>query len=444
MLEQLLNHIDRHALCKTTDKILLAVSGGLDSMVMFHLFKDAGFRIAVAHCNFQLRGEEANQDEAFVDETCRQFNVLCFARRFDTEAYAASKKISIQMAARELRYEFFRELTTTYGFAHVATAHHFSDTIETIFLNLIRGTGVDGFRGIAPVKDTIIRPMLFATRDMIRDYAQRQNISWREDASNASDDYQRNFLRNQVIPKLQELNPAFEEGFRQTHERLLGAREFALSYIDHIRSSAVIAGDDKSLALDIAKIRQSEFAAVLLWELIKDRGFKFDQCRKITMDHQPGKVFHSDTHQLLVDRTQYIIDKIQPHGIVSQIIEEGQRLAGNGSVTLVLREMLKKDFTLEKEARLAQFDADQLHFPLLWRKWQAGDYFVPLGMRAEKKVSDFLIDLKIPFNSKADVTILESAGEIVWIVGHRINDRYKVTPDTKRVLVIEPVPTSAS
>jgi len=176
--------------------------------------------------------------------------------------------------------------------------------------------------------------------------------------------------------------------------------------------------------------------------MIKERGFNFDQCREITRDHQSGKLFYSNTHQLLVDRAQYIIDKIRPDGVISQIVEEGQSLAGNGRVTLVIREVSKKDFELRRESAVAQMDADVLRFPLLWRKWQAGDYFIPLGMRASKKVSDFLIDLKIPFNSKAEVTVLESAGEIAWIVGHRISDRFKVTPDTRRVIVIEPVATS--
>ncbi len=438
MLEQLLNHVNRHALCKTTDKILLAVSGGVDSMVMLHLLKEGGYRIAVAHCNFQLRGGESDQDELFVGETCRQFNIQSFSRKFDTAGYAASQKVSIQMAARELRYSFFRELRATYGFDHIATAHHFSDVIESVFLNLVRGTGIDGFRGIAPSKEGIIRPLLFATGEAIREYATKRNILWREDASNTADDYQRNFIRHQIIPKLKEMNPAFEEGFSDTRERFLGARQFALSYIDHVRFRAIADDGGKTLTLDIAEIRRSPFAAVLLWEIIKVRGFNYEQCKQIVDNHQPGKLFYSDTHRLLVDRTQYIIDVIRPSGVVSQVIEEGQVLAGNGSDMLLIREVTREDFVLKRENGLAQLDADEIRFPLLWRKWQAGDYFVPLGMRSAKKVSDFLIDLKVPFNSKADITVIESAGEIVWIVGHRISDRFKVTANTRRVLVIEP------
>lgn len=410
-------------------------------MVMLDLFKSAGFRIAVAHCNFRLRGAESDGDQTFVEEHCRQLGVLCLSKGFDTEAYAASRKVSIQMAARDLRYDYFKELQTTYGFDRVATAHHFSDSVESVFLNLVRGTGIDGFRGIAPSRDGVIRPLLFATRTMIHEYATERGIRWREDASNETDDYARNFIRHQVISRLVELNPGFEEGFRTTQERMLGIREFAQSYIDHIRSQTSTSGDDP-LTLDIQSIRSSGHASVLLWEMIKERGFNFDQCREITRDHQSGKLFYSNTHQLLVDRAQYIIDKIRPDGVISQIVEEGQSLAGNGRVTLVIREVSKKDFELRRESAVAQMDADVLRFPLLWRKWQAGDYFIPLGMRASKKVSDFLIDLKIPFNSKAEVTVLESAGEIAWIVGHRISDRFKVTPDTRRVIVIEPVATS--
>ena len=438
MIEQLLNHISRNSLCKTTDKLLLAVSGGLDSMVMLHLLKEAGFRIAVAHCNFQLRGAESDNDQEFVSDVCRGLNVPFFAEKFETNDHATGRGISIQMAARELRYEYFHKLRQEHGFNWIATAHHFDDTIESVFLNLVRGTGIDGLRGIAVRKDHVIRPLLFATRAMIHDYAMQQNILWREDISNASDDYQRNFLRHQVIPRLREMNPAFEEGFRQTHERLLGAREFALAYISGLRSSAVVASDEKSMTLDIRKIRQSVSPAVLLWELIKEMGFKYDQCRKIVMDHQPGKLFLSETHQLLVDRIHYIIDRKQANSFLSQMIERGQKLAGNPPAMLAMREMERKDFSMSADPSVAQLDADVLQFPLLWRKWQAGDYFVPLGMRSEKKVSDFLIDLKVPFNSKADITVLESGGEIVCIVGHRISDRYKITADTKSVLVVEP------
>ena len=436
MVEQLLNHIKRYALCKTTDKILLAVSGGLDSMVMFHLLRSTGFPVTVAHCNFQLRAVDSDADEKLVRETCRQWDVPFVEKKFDTAAYAVANGVSVQMAARDLRYAWFDELLQLHHCDHLATAHHFDDVAESVFLNLIRGTGIDGFRGIAPKKDKIIRPLLFATRQMIAAYAEREKVVWREDASNASDDYQRNFLRHQIIPRFQELNPAFVEGFRDTQERFLGARALMLAFIDTFRQSAVEVRD-QVMYIDIAKIRESPSPHVLLWELIKDLGFKYDHCRKIAEDHQPGKIFHTSSHQLLVDRAHYIIERKQVSGFMARTLDRGQQWVGEPPFLLSVQEVLRTDFHLVKSSSLAQLDADRLKFPLVWRRWQAGDYFVPLGMQQEKKLSDFLIDLKIPFNSKADITVVESGQDIVWVVGLRISERYKVTADTTRILIMQ-------
>jgi len=437
VVEQLLNHINRYALCKTTDKILLAVSGGVDSMVMLHLLREAGFSVGVVHCNFQLRGEESTADEVLVKASCQQSGVPFFVKRFDTAAYATANGISVQMAARDQRYAYFDNLLESEGYDHVATAHHNNDVVESILLNLVRGTGIDGFRGISAKKGRIIRPLLFANRKTILAYALRHQIGWREDASNASDDYQRNFLRHHVIPRLEELNPAFEDGFRDTHERLLGAREFMLEFLAKFRTAAVDVRDNNSTFVEIAKVRASKSPAVLLWELIKDVGFNFDQCRKIVADHQPGKLFNSPSHQLLVDRIHYIIERKQVSDFASVSIDEGQRWVGRPPFMLATREIEHRDFQLEKDSTIAQLDADRLRFPLVWRRWQAGDYFIPLGMQQEKKLSDFLIDLKIPFNSKADITVLESDGDIAWVVGYRIGERFKVVADTRRILVIE-------
>jgi len=436
VLEQLLNHINRFALCNTTDKILLAVSGGLDSMVMFHLLKDAGLTVGVVHCNFQLRGDESMADEELVREVCLRYNIPVYVKKFDTTDYAAAQKISIQMAARELRYSYFEEVLEAEGYDFIATAHHFNDTIESIFLNLVRGTGIEGLAGIASKKGKVIRPLNFATREMILEYALQQKIFWREDSSNFSDDYQRNILRHHVMPRLKEMNPGFEETFRYTHERLLGAISFAQTYINGFQSSAVTVNDPKT-TVDIRKIQQSPSPSVLLWELTKDFGFNYDQCRQMVNDHQPGKLFFSPSHQLLVDRTHYIIERKQASRFLTRVIEKGQSKVGEIPFQLRMRVVAKADFQLLKDSSLAQLDSDKVQFPLVWRKWQAGDYFIPLGMRQEKKLSDFLIDLKVPFNAKADITVLESAGDIVWVVGYRINERYKITADTQRILVIE-------
>jgi tRNA(Ile)-lysidine synthase len=441
VVEQLLNHINRYALCKTTDNILLAVSGGVDSMVMLHLLKNTGFNVGVAHCNFQLRGLESDGDQELVKTACQEAAIPFFVKKFDTEVYASALGISIQMAARELRYAYFRELLETQAFDYVATAHHLNDSVESILLNFIRGTGIDGMAGIAPRKDQFIRPLLFATRTSILNYAVAEKISWREDSSNATDEYQRNFVRHQIIPKLMEINPNFEESFRHTQERLLSAAYFKQAYVKEFAASAVEVIKDK-MTIDIRKIGTSLAPGVLLWEIVKHLGFNYDQCRQIVGAHQPGKIFYSDTHQVLVDRSQYFIEKKQQTDFVTRTIEKGQRTVGRAPFLLRTREVSHLDFEIVKDSSLAQLDAEQLKFPLIWRKWQAGDYFMPLGMRQEKKLSDFLIDLKIPFNKKADITVVESAGNIVWVVGYRISERYKVTEGTKRILIIEETETA--
>jgi tRNA(Ile)-lysidine synthase len=446
VVEQLLNHINRYALCKTTDKILLAVSGGLDSMVMFHLLKKAGFCLAVAHCNYQLRGEASAADEALVRGTCHTVGVPFFTKSFDTKPYAGANGISVQMAARDLRYAFFRELCQQHGYDYVATAHHFSDSIETVLQNLVRGTGIDGITGISPKNQNIIRPLLFATRQMIHRYALENVIRWREDASNSDEEYQRNYIRHQLVPSLIQLNPNFEETFRTTLERLQGAHEFNQKYIKSFHDVAVSTAVGRT-TIDIAKLRQLQFPAVILWEVLKGLGFNFDQCKQVVNHHQPGKLFFTATHQLLVDRSQYIIEVKAPSENVASsrftalAIENGARAVGKPPHMLTVKEVEAAGYELSKDPAVAQLDAGQLSFPLVWRRWRAGDYFTPLGMRQEKKLSDFLIDLKVPFNSKADITVVESAGDIVWVVGYRISERYKVTADTKRILVIEQ-PTS--
>jgi tRNA(Ile)-lysidine synthase len=439
VVEQFLNHIALFSLCKTTDKILLAVSGGLDSMVLLHLMKTAGFKVAVAHCNFQLRGEESDADEEAVRVACAKQGTPFFPKKFPAREYSINNGISIQMGARELRYEFFKTLMQSHSFDHLATAHHFNDSVETVFLNLVRGTGIQGLTGIAVKKEGTIRPLLFATRKMLLTYAETHKIFWREDSSNASDDYQRNFLRHQVIPPLEELNPNFEETFRNTLERLQGAALLTKAYIKTFHTS-IVAEHDRQISVDFRKLLKTESPTVILWELIKDFGFNYEQCKQIVRAEQSGKIFVSATHELVLDRNDYIITKKEKAGPLLLRIEAGQSVADGARSQLIVKEVAGKDFVLQKDTTIAQLNAGLLKFPLVWRTWKAGDYFMPLGMRQEKKLSDFLIDLKIPFNEKADVTVLESEGHILWVVGFRISERFKITDDTKHILVVKEKP----
>lgn len=433
MIQQLLNHIDRHKLCKTTDKILLAVSGGIDSMVMLDIFLKAGFSIAVAHCNFQLRGKDADEDEQLVKDVCGN-TIPFFSKRFDTGSYAEANKLSIQMAARQLRYDFFESLMNENRFQFTATAHQLNDSIETTLLNFVKGSGIEGLAGI-PIKiNRIIRPLLFATRQMISDYAKENQIRWREDTSNASDDYQRNFLRNKIIPSLREINPALEETFRNTNERL----QAAASWTKNLAADFLNYDDSGRIVIHKKELNEATSSEVLLWEIVKDFDFNYEQCKEIIETHQPGKIFYSPGHVLTIDRETYIIQARQPENIFLQSeIHPKQVVTKNFNGSLFIQEIKKEDFSLNRSQHLAQVDADKIEFPLVWRLWKPGDSFMPLGMSNHKKLSDFFIDMKISLPDKEKITVVESSGQIVWVVGFRIHEAFKVTEHTKRVLVME-------
>jgi tRNA(Ile)-lysidine synthase len=419
--------------CKTTDKILLAVSGGMDSMVMLHLFRELGYHVGVAHCNFQLRGAESDEDESFVRRKCRQWDVAFYSHRFDTNNYASEKGLSTQMAARELRYTWFDELLRKEGFDHLATAHHLNDSIETVLLNLTKGTGIEGLMGIRVQNKKIIRPLLFATREEIEKYGAEEGIPWREDLSNQSDDYQRNFIRHQVVPKLKELNPSLEKTFQETIYKLQGASEIiSVSVEEWKQKHQKIEGD--KIILDKSGLGGA--SPLMLWEVVKTYGFNFDQCGNIikALGGQSGKRFSSETHELIVDRENLIVIRHEENWMEVRFESDQQEVClGNKKLTL---EVTDYRGLLTADKNQATVDEGLIQSPLTWRRWRAGDFFFPLGMKNRKKISDFLIDEKISLADKDSLTVLECNGEIVWVVGHRLDDRFKVTDKTKRVIKI--------
>lgn len=404
-------------------------------MVMLHLFRQAGFDIGVAHCNFQLRGDDSLADEALVAQVCATLGVPFYNKRFDTGAYAVATGLSIQMAARQLRYDFFDTLLKAHGYVYLATAHHLNDVLETTILNLVKGTGMEGLQGVPVKNGSIIRPLLFATKEELTAYARLHRLPWREDVSNASEDYQRNFIRHQVIPRLKELNPGLENTYRSTSERITASVQFARNYIDTVAAEAITTSGS-SISIRKKELDSTASPAVMLWELIKDKGFNFGQCREIVTEHQSGKKFFSSTHELFTDRETYILQEKSHTHVADVTIEAQVPLVSNGHDELHFDVQSRAQFTLSKDPLLAQLDVDKITYPLVWRCWQNGDSFVPLGMQHSKKLSDFLIDLKIPLPEKEKITVLESAGVIVWVVGLRIHDHYKITPQTSRILTI--------
>lgn len=439
MLQQFQSHIRQW--CKTTDKILLAVSGGLDSMVMLHLFKEAGVSISVAHCNFQLRGKESNDDERFAKTICEKWNIPFHNIRFETNNYATEKGLSIQLAARELRYKWFREVKDINQLNWIATAHHFNDSIETWLLNFSKGTSLDGLLGIPEKTNDIIRPLLFATREEIENYGADNGISWREDESNRTDDYQRNFIRHQIIPKLKKLNPSFETSMEKTIEKLKGSALIVSESVDRWKNQFQKSEPEKILLTKSGLENQTKrHNTSLLWELIKNYGFHYNQCAMIisALEGQSGKQFLSETYVLTIDRDQLIIT---PHlqALAEIKIESIDERIVLGKQNLHLEIRPQADL-LRASKNQVIVDAALVRFPVIWRKWKSGDFFYPLGMTSRKKISDFLIDEKVSLADKDSVTVLEAKGEIIWLVGHRIDNRFKVTDSTRQVLCIQLLP----
>jgi tRNA(Ile)-lysidine synthase len=436
VLASFISHIEK--LCKTTDKILLAVSGGMDSMTMLHLFHQAGFSFSVAHGNFQLRGQESEEDERFVAAWCQKLNCSFHSIRFDTNNYAIEKGLSIQMAARELRYIWFERIRKTEKIDWIATAHHLNDSVETVLLNFTKGASLEGLLGIPEKNNRIIRPLLFATQDDIQNYAASNGIRWREDESNQKANYQRNLVRHHVVPKLKELNPAFERSVENTLQKLRGT-DMIVSHALEDWKKRFLATDNENILLAKAGFEYFDgdgYATAILWELLRDFDFHYDQCESIStgMHGQSGKRFLSGTHQLIIDRENLVLVR-QQENWKAVTVESGQNQVCLGNSKIRLQSTVYKGISGTSKNE-ATFDEGLIHFPLTWRKWNAGDFFFPLGMKNRKKISDFLIDEKVSLADKDQVTVLESRGEIIWLVGHRIDDRFKVTENTKRVITI--------
>jgi tRNA(Ile)-lysidine synthase len=435
VLEQLLLHIERHQLCKTTDKILLAVSGGVDSMVMLHLFKNAGFNVGVAHCNFQLRKDESDADEKLVERTCAASEIPYFVTRLETKLFAKENGLSTQLAARQLRYHFFETIAVQHGYDYIATAHHLNDSIETVFLNLTRGTGIDGLAGIRAKNERIIRPLLFATRETIEAYAVKNKIEWREDKSNSEDDYQRNFIRHKITPLLRELNPNLDTTFSKNLERFAGAIEMTRSFLNAFKNKSLEQKDGDEW-IQSSDVKGHAYPEVLLWELLKSKGFNYEQCCEAVQNHQSGKQFLSGTHRLFIDRHHFIVSELKQEKILDVLVPSYDQRVSNGCDELIVKRGEHASLSIDRNPMTAVLDSSMIAFPLRWRPWRPGDFFQPLGMDSNKKVSDFLIDAKVPSSQKAKVTVIESAGKIIWVVGMRPSDHVKITPATTASMVI--------
>lgn len=434
MLRQFKQFVSQNQLFDHSNSLLAAVSGGADSVVMLHLLAQCRLKVAVAHCNFQLRGADADGDEKFVRQLAEKYQMPFFSIRFNTLAYADEQRVSVEMAARELRYNWFAQLAAEQHFDRILTAHHLNDNIETLLLNLTRGTGINGLAGISAVNGNIVRPLLFATRTQIEEYARLNNLAFRTDCTNLSDDYQRNIIRHRIVPVLKELNPAFEERMSKNFKHISQATDIYNWYVAKVMAE-VMQTNGSQVIIDTEKLIQQSFCEAVLYECIKPFGFNSSQTEAImkTIGQKSGSTFQSATHRLLVDRSQIIIEPIENSDF--QIIEIDS-LRDIDSIGLTMRIVPIADFVLDKRPNVACLDLDKLQFPLTIRRWQHGDFFYPFGMTKAQKLSDFFVNNKVNVFDKERVMVLTSGEKIAWIIGYRPDNRFKISDKTQRVLVL--------
>lgn len=439
LLDAFQRYISESALLTPSDRVLAAVSGGVDSMVMLHLLSRTSFRTAVAHCNFHLRGEASDADEQLVRETAAAYGMPFHSIAFDTAQYAEEHRISIQMAARELRYAYFERLCRENGYTRVAVAHHGDDAIETFFINLGRGTGIRGLTGMDRGPAPVVRPMLFTDRDGIAAYAAQHGVTYREDASNASDKYLRNNIRHHLLPALARIFPHYRDSMRHTMGLLAETeRIYAACIASEIARCMRCEGGQ--VRIDTVLLRQSVAPHTLLYEMLHPYGFSEQQTDDLDdLLQRPdfsGKQLSNKHYRLWCDRQALTV---VPQGTAGE--EEGCTIGADTvcmecPVRLRIERLPAAGYRLIKDPQVAQFDADRVTFPLELRHWRAGDRFCPLGMKGSQKLSDYWVNRKVPVPEKDKKWLLCRGDDILWIVGERIDDRFRVTPETRTILRI--------
>lgn len=436
MLLPFKNHLQEHFPKVSESKILIAISGGVDSVVLTHLCKEANLDISLAHCNFHLRGEESEGDEAFVMELADALEIEVYIEGFETEAYARGKKISIQMAARELRYHWFEELRETLQFDYIFTAHHANDNLETVLINFVRGTGLEGLTGIPEKNGYILRPLLPFSREDIEEYARNSHIKWREDSSNASGKYLRNRIRQEVIPNLVDLNPQFLESFENTRKHLQESSILVEDYISAL-FPRIAKEEEYGYSFRIKMLKTIPHLRAVLYELFRSFGFTEWNDVFDLLDAQPGKIVYSKTHRLIKDRENLLLTTFP-----SINEREYEILAEEEVVMLPIGtfQLEEADEISNGGKNVIYLDLNKLNFPLTVRRWEEGDYFHPFGMKGRKKLSKYFKDEKLSLPQKENSWLLCSKNEIVWVIGYRADARFGVDENTSAILKLTYTP----
>jgi len=438
LLEQFKANWLRKQYTRGAQPILVAVSGGCDSMVLCDLLLKLKIPFGVAHCNFQLRGLEADLDEQLVKDWASQNSIPFFTTRFDTATIATEAKTGIQETARNLRYAWLETIRSEQGFQKIATAHHANDNVETLLINLFRGTGMSGLHGIPEVNEKIIRPLLFASRNAIRDYASHENVTFREDASNASDKYLRNAIRLNVLPVVEQY---FPQVIQQVSDSIFRFSQSELLYRKEVQKQLrkLVEQRGKDFYISVRKLQKMEALEAITYELFRDYGFSPAQISDILRltDAETGRYVTSPTHKVIRNRDFLIITATEAQQAEFFSIDElpcDISMEGHSfKFTLINRPEV-----LNPDPAVALIDASKLTMPLVLRKWRMGDYFYPLGMgMKKKKIGRFFIDQKVPLHEKDKVWVLETDKKIIWVAGMRLDERFKVRPGTERLLKVE-------
>ncbi|WP_028297182.1 tRNA lysidine(34) synthetase TilS [Olivibacter sitiensis] len=434
-VKEFLGFIHDNYLLDPDDKVLLAVSGGRDSMLMAYLFAQSPFAFGVAHCNFGLRGEESDGDEELVRSWSEDLGVPFHVKRFDTKRYAQDMKISTQMAARNLRYEWFSELMKSEGYNKLAVAHHKNDSVETVLLNLCRGTGLTGLHGILVARNHIVRPLLYLSRQDIDRAIMELAVTYREDSSNLSDKYARNRIRLQVIPELKKINPSLENTFEKNIARF-GEVEELLDILKEDVMKRLLVPKEVGFDIDIAELKALRPLKLMSYMLFSDFGFSEatidDLLTLLEKEPQSGKHFSSSKFQLWLDRGKLQLrQKEEDIAAEQKTLGLGERIVWKGS-KLGLSPL--GDICAEQACKAISVDADKLVLPLEIRSWQQGDYFRPFGMRGTKKISDFFVSVKLPRSEKQQVPLVVNGnGDIIWVAPFRMDNRFRVQPSTNKI-----------
>ncbi len=441
LLQEFLQYNKNKNLFQTKDKLLLAVSGGVDSVVLCALCKQAGYDFAIAHCNFKLRGAASDRDEKFVQQLAASYNVVFYVKNFDTATIAATTKKSIEETARELRYNWFETLCAENTFQYILTAHHTDDNIETVMMHFFRGTGIKGLRGIVPKQGKIVRPLLFARKNELEDFTKSNQLSFVTDHTNAENDYTRNYFRNTILPMVSECYPEAKENILKNIQRFTEIEKLYRQALEvHIKKLVEAKGNE--IHIPVLKLLKTIPLKTVVYEIIKEYGFTAHQANEVValLNSETGKYIQSATHRIIKNRNWLIIAPVQNTQAKNILIEEKDNRIVFEAGELHFQKLPSLKGELSTDSCVALLDVAEITFPLLLRKWKQGDYFYPLGMQKKKKLNRFLTDIKLSLPQKENTWVIEMNKKIVWIVGKRIDDRFKVTASAINLLQINYLP----